>query len=303
MCVLVAPTWLRAQDLAFDVPEGDIRPDPAVEASLERFEELARDPAPVRSRAPQNARTEFFENRIETDREAFTPATKTVEQGRWLVETAYTYINNKQSPDTYAYPELLVCYGATDWLELRMGWNYEQGRGANAVSPLQSDDGLDDPFHYNRESRIYYGAKVWMTRQDGLIPRSCVIATGFTPTSGDETNTEGACTYAFGWQLPNLWRIDTAFRYMSNHLPDHSLAAMYYPSTVLRMPIGDRWIGQVEYFGLSAQQTRFQPVQNYVGPGLHYLFSADKTIGVRIGWGLNETSANFYTYLGTGARF
>jgi len=37
---------------------------------------------------------------IDADRDAFTPTTHTVDAGRWLTETAYTYIQNRSGAPT-----------------------------------------------------------------------------------------------------------------------------------------------------------------------------------------------------------
>ncbi len=79
---------------------------------------------------------------LETDREAFTPATSTAGKNLWIVESSYSYIDNRDTPDTNSFPELLVRYGLTDRVELRLGWNYEAGGGGNVVSPIESSEGL-----------------------------------------------------------------------------------------------------------------------------------------------------------------
>jgi hypothetical protein len=42
---------------------------------------------------------------LDADRDAFTPTTHTVEQGRGLIETAYTFIENRDGPATQSSPE------------------------------------------------------------------------------------------------------------------------------------------------------------------------------------------------------
>ena len=48
---------------------------------------------------------------IETDRDSFTPALTTVERRRMMVESAWTYIDNKEVADSHSLPELLLRYG------------------------------------------------------------------------------------------------------------------------------------------------------------------------------------------------
>ena len=70
---------------------------------------------------------------LETDRDAFTPAMTTVGSRTLVVESAYSFVDGGSAGDTHSFPELLTRYGVSDWLELRLGWNYEIG-GESSVS-------------------------------------------------------------------------------------------------------------------------------------------------------------------------
>lgn len=78
--------------------------------------------------------SEEAEDEIETDRDSFTLATTTAGCGRIIFEGAHSFIDNRTVPETHSFPELLVRYGASDWLELRLGWNYEVGGAGSPVS-------------------------------------------------------------------------------------------------------------------------------------------------------------------------
>src|SRR5262245_60734814 len=71
---------------------------------------------------------------IETDRDSFTPATTTAGRGRLIVESAYSFLDNRAVKETHSFPELVCRYGLTDRLELRLGWNYEVGGAGNDIS-------------------------------------------------------------------------------------------------------------------------------------------------------------------------
>src|SRR5687768_11001436 len=60
---------------------------------------------------------------IETDRDSFTPATTTADRGRLIVESAYTFLDNRAVKETHSFPELVLRYGLTDRVEVRLGWN------------------------------------------------------------------------------------------------------------------------------------------------------------------------------------
>jgi hypothetical protein len=242
-----------------------------------------------------------FEDHLETDRDSFTPATTTVSRGRSILESSYSFIDNRRAPDTNSLPELLVRYGLTDRLELRFGWNWEAGGGGNVVSSVESDEGLEGP-HFERESRFAYGFKLRVTDQSGWIPESSIIAQGYTPSSGDATSTEGSLTYICGWTLPDDWKLDAGLRYTSStdHDDDFSI---WQPSTVLRVPLSEQLFVHAEWFGAIPQGRAGGHFEHFFSPGVHYLLSPDIEIGIRVGVGLNDNTARFFSNAGVGVRF
>ena len=244
---------------------------------------------------------------IETDRDSFTPATTTTPRRRLIVESAYSFIDNRGVKETHSLPELLLRYGLTDRVEARLGWNYEVGGVGNATTGTDAADA--DPERVGsrllREYSLAYGLKVRVTDQAGWLPRSAVIIQGFTPTGGStgaSTASQLIAAYAAGWQLPNRWRFDAAFRYgTASEEGDHF--HQWAPSAVLRVPVGERWAAHVEYFGLYTTGAARNSTQHYVSPGLHYLVTPDLEVGCRLGWGLNDQSARFFSNVGLGWRF
>src|SRR5262245_18472084 len=133
----------------------------------------------------------LFEDHIETDRDSFTPATTTAPRGRWIVESAYSFLDNRRTAETHSFPELVMRYGLTERLELRLGWNFEVGGGGNVVSGTESEEGLEGA-GIKRESEALYGFKLRATDQSGWLPESSVMVQAFTPTSGEDTATDVA---------------------------------------------------------------------------------------------------------------
>lgn len=242
-----------------------------------------------------------FEHHLETDRDSFTPATTTVDRGRWIVESSYSFIDNRRAPDTNSFPELIVRYGLGERFELRLGWNYEAGGGGNVVSSVEGEEGLEGP-RFERESRALYGFKWRATDQAGWVPQSSFIVQGYTPTTGDATATEGSVTYVWGWELPKKWKLDAALRYASStdHRDDF---AIWNPSAVVRIPLGERANVHAEYFGAIPYGRAGGQSQHFASTGLHYLLTPDVELGFRIGWGLNDAAANFFSNVGIGWRY
>jgi hypothetical protein len=237
----------------------------------------------------------------ETDRDAFTPSTRTVLPRQTLVEWSYSYIDNRHGFDTHSLPETLVRFGITPRLELRLGWNYEVGGGGNVVSANEGSEGLDG-LTLARESRMLYGLKYELSRQRGWVPHSSLIAEAFTPTSGEVTSTQPAATYVFGWELPKSWRLDAAMRYSTGNVLGDSFNH-WGPSVVLRMPLNERWQLHAEYFGVFTQGEEMRASRAFFSPGGHVMLTPNLELGLRMGWGISADAANYFTNVGFGWRF
>jgi hypothetical protein len=243
------------------------------------------------------------EDEVETDRDSFTPATSTAGRRRLIVESAYSFIDNRGIKETHSYPELILRYGLTERVELRLGWNYEVGGAGNEVSGLDAGEELvfGAP-RVERESSISYGVKLGLTRQARWVPRSAVIVQASTPTSGPDTATQLIATGVAGWEFPNRWRFDTGLRYgLASESGDRF--NLWAPSAVLRVPIGERLAAHAEYFGVFTTGKERNTTRHYFSPGLHYLVSPDLEVGFRVGWGLNDQSARFFANAGFGWRY
>jgi hypothetical protein len=241
------------------------------------------------------------EERIETDRDSFTPATTTAGRRRLIVESAHTFLDNRGVPETHSFPEFLLRYGVGERFELRLGWNYEVGGAASDVSGSFGDEFAEES-RIEREHRIAYGAKARLTEQRGWLPVSAVILQGFTPTGGEATDTQLVATSVIGWELPNRWQFDAASRFATGSESDDRFD-IWAPSAVLKVPVGERWNLHGEYFGLFSRNKAEDFVIHYFSPGAHFLITPDLEVGVRVGWGLNDQAARFFCNAGLGWRY
>jgi hypothetical protein len=242
-----------------------------------------------------------FADSLETDRDSFTPATRLVGKHRFLLESAYSFIDNRGVKETHSFPELLLRSGLTDWLELRLGWNYEVGGASSDISSAQGESDFEGP-GLVREHTLSYGFKVRVTEQREWVPASAFLFMAGTPTGGEETDTHVTGTYVFGWELPNRWKADAALRYGTGSEGGDRFG-VWAPSAVLRIPIGERVNVHGEYFGLFSQDRAENFTRHYLSPGIHYLITPDLEVGIRAGWGLNDQSARFFVNAGVGWRF
>ena len=239
---------------------------------------------------------------IETDRDSFTPATTTAGAGRLILESGYSFIDNLDVPETHSLPELIARYGMNDWLELRVGANYEVGGESNAISGGGGGSGDFESAEIESEAKVVYGLKAALTEQDGWLPRSATILQGNTPTSGPETASHLVAAYVWGWMFADGWVWDSAIRYGDGSAEEDRFNR-WAPSTVLKFEVAEQWNAHVEYFGIFTDGREAELSQSYLSPGLHYLVTPNLEVGVRVGWGLGGDAANFFSNVGVGLRF
>jgi hypothetical protein len=240
---------------------------------------------------------------IETDRDSFTPATTTAPRQRLITEAAYSFIDNRRYKETHSFPELLLRYGLADSIELRVGCNYEVGGAGGDVSGVEaSSPDVAAGRGLERATSLSYGLKVGLTEQRRWVPRTALIVQGATPVSGRDTKTDFNVALVGGWELPNRWKLDAAFRYgVVNDAQDHS--NLWAPSVVLKVPLGEKWGVHAEYFAIVSTGKAKNDTRQYFSPGVHYLVTPDLEVGTRFGWGLNDQAPRFFVNAGLGWRY
>lgn len=252
-------------------------------------------------RSPERESASRFEGHIETDRDSFTPSARTANPGRLILESSYSFTDNRQAADGHSFPELLMRFGASERIELRLGWNYEVGGNSNSVSSAES---AEEPgrSRIERESNLLCGLKLQVTRQADWLPESCLILQSLTPTQGPEKATQIDPAFVAGWEFPHEMKLDACLRYVTSS-EEGDRFAMLAPSIVVRKSIRERWNLHAEYFGLYSHDRRENFQKHYFSPGVHFLVTENLEIGVRTGWGLNDQSARFFSNVGVGWRF
>lgn len=245
---------------------------------------------------------------LATDRDAFTPASRTVLTGTVLTELSQIYIDNRVGPPTNNFPELLVRFGTRDRWEWRLGFNYGIGSQGNVVTSVEAGEGSTGGALY--ESNMIYGFKVDLTEQAGWLPRSCLIMEGTTPTYGPLSGTLPVATAVTGWELPvafpgardEPWRLDGAVRYTRVE-GKQEWFDRWSPSAVLRMPLSERLEAHLEWFGSFTQGLRDDLHQPFFSPGGHILLTENVELGLRVGWALSRESAPFFSDAGLAVRY
>ena len=236
-----------------------------------------------------------------TDRDAFTPSTKTIAPGTLLSEGSYVFIDNRSGLPTNNVPEYLLRIGGTDWLEWRLGVNYSVNAQGSVVTSVEVGEGRFDGLTLY-EANILYGLKADVSDQDGLIPEGCLIMEAGTPTNGDLWGTVPVATAVAGWELPGEVRLDGSLRY-SYAQWETGWFSRWAPTVILRVPVTERWELHAEWFETFTEGLPIDTVRPFFSPGTHYLLSENIEVGIRVGWGLNDTAAGFFSDTGIAWRY
>ncbi len=219
--------------------------------------------SPVPGQEIEEAAVEAGERPIETDRDSFTRSPRVVERSRCVLEGSYSFLEQDA-----AYHHLL----------------HEEAEKVE-------------------EGMATYGAKIQLTTEDGWLPTSALIGTGYTPTSGESNDTDFSLEYAAGWELLDRWEIGAGLRWFSL-AEQHDRFTEWAPSLVLKTPLrAERISAHVEYFTLLSAGREENYQQHYIGPGAHYLLTPNCELGARVFWGLNKDSVRFLCNAGMGIRF
>jgi len=238
------------------------------------------------------------EQEFETDRDTFTFAPTTAGAGRTITEASYSFIDNAAGPEAHSFPELLVRRGIGDRFELRVGFNYEAGGPGLASGTQVGGEDLESEY----ESRMLYGFKLETSEQSGWVPMSALVVQGFTPLYGPTTQSTMMVGEAWAWRFTNGWEWRTAVRWGTGWAEEDCFN-QWARSTALKIPIGTRLEVHAEYFGIMANGKEKPLNVQYGSWGGHVLVTEDLELGLRLGWGLNDTSPNFFANTGIGYRY
>ena len=251
--------------------------------------------APFAGGRPANAQER---EELETDRDSFTFAPTTAGPATSILEASYSFIDNRLGPEAHSFPELLLRRGIGERFEARLGFNYEAG-GPGTVSG--SEFGGED-IETEEEGRMLYGTKVETTDQEGWLPRSALIVQGYTPVSGPSNKSTVVVGEAFGWRFANGWEWTTAMRYGTG-FEEEDAFNQWAPSSAVKIPLSERWNVHAEYFAILSSQKDVPLNIQYASVGGHVLATENLELGLRVGWGLNDTSPDFFSNLGLGWRY
>lgn len=115
---------------------------------------------------------------IGTDRPDATESSATVPPGTVQIETGGFYTSYEEADvkqEVLGYNTTLIRLGLVDMLELRLGWNFEEGRTtSNGLKNMNVTSGF---------SPLLAGAKVGITKEEGWLPEIALLVHAYIPAT------------------------------------------------------------------------------------------------------------------------
>jgi len=255
---------------------------------------------------PAELQRDPFEERIETERHDFTQSAVTVGRGIFQLESGYSYFNKNtehESEGSHTFPEMLVRYGISEDVEVRLRWNYVWIYAEEEPSRIGSED-------------LRYSIKFQLTREeeDDLLTTAAEIR-GLAPTGGDSFTTNHAeigLDYIYQCSLGERVTLAGSTGYATNGfgdfglLPDQPTAENFNvmsQSAVLGVEITELNTLYTEWYAIFSDGLEDEIVVSVFNIGLDHYFTDNLVVDFRAGVGLTEDSDDFFVGVGGGWRF
>lgn len=248
-----------------------------------------------------------FEERIETERHDFTQSAVTVGCGAFQVEGGYSYFykdNEEEIEDSHTGPEMMLRYGVSEDIEVRLRWNYV----------WQSSDAEPDE---SGAEDLRYAIKLQMTRQneEGLLPTSALEVRATAPTGGDPYSPGRVgfgLDYIYQWELAGGVTFAGSTGFGTDGMGDFGLVpdepaedafTAISQSAVLGFGLSESNTMYAEWYGIYSDGLRDEFVISVFNLGIDHYVTDDFVIDVRSGVGLSDDSDDFFFGVGGGYRF
>jgi len=270
----------------------DLCPSPATECSI-----LCASTLFQWADCPAEGGPPGWDEPLASDRPDFTEASVTVGRGVRQLEMGYTYFHDdvgNTSTTSHSYPEFLFRVGVlTDWLELRVGWNYASLK--ENFGPLtRSTSGSED---------LYLGIKLGLTPQRGILPEMALVPQMTVPTGHSAFTADKVLpglNWLYGWDI-NDW-LSTAGSTQVNLAVDgdigHELAE-FAQSWTIGYTLTEKLGAYTEWFVISPAGAETVRTEHYLDGGFTYRVTNNLQLDVRAGKGLSGAATDYF--VGTGA--
>ncbi|HLA85893.1 MAG TPA: transporter [Thermoguttaceae bacterium] len=268
--------------------------DPPAPVTAE-FSPLDLDRAILRGQKPDTF------DPLEADRPDFTESPNTIDRGRLQLESGWTYFHDQTGGlefDAHRLPELLLRYGLTEKLELRLVWSGYMSYCQHGPQPGETLllDGVTD---------MDVGCKLKISKQSGWRPESALIACVTAPvgaTAWTSSRVDTYLTYNYGWDITEQIFIGgSTGTWWTGYQGDH-ITTMYQSAT-LGMGLTERLGAFFEWYVLIFDGGQDNRPDHFLDTGITYLVTEDFQLDWRIGAGLSESAEDLFTGAGFAVRW
>lgn len=236
---------------------------------------------------------------LQTDRPDFTEGTAAVPRGRFQIESGYTFTYNRGDGATtrdHVLPELLLRACLAQDLELRLGWEGYNWTHIGEGGGSFEENGVTD---------ASIGLKVHLLEQSGWRPDLGVLAEASIPLGDGAKSAEqvdGALKLLWAYDLTDRLAVagNLNFGAVTGQDRDRHLEAS--ASLSLSGDLAEGLGGYAEYFGIYPAE-RSLADEHYLACGLTFPVGLNLQFDARVGFGLDENSADVFTGAGFAVRW
>lgn len=233
-----------------------------------------------------------------TDRPDFTESPVTVGRGVTQLELGYTYTfdhDGTRQHIGHTAPELLMRVGVVaQWLELRVGWTWEELRVTGEPTLAGAGD-------------LLLGAKIALTPQEGPLPEMAIIPQMFVPVGSHGLSAQRVLpglNWTYAWEVTE--RCSLGGQTQVNLLLDDQTNEPFWEisqSLTVGLALTERIGLYGEWFALFPNGADTVLPQYLANTGLTLLVTHDLQWDVRIGLGLNDAADDYFAGTGLAIRY
>ena len=252
-----------------------------------------------------------FGEPLVTDRPDFTESSVAVGRGVVQVEFGYTFTSRTSDGVTVrtqtAGEQLMRAGFYADWLEFRLGMVPGGIDGFDFAIPLAfeqiksggastSTAGVTD---------LYAGFKLALFPQDGSLPELALIPQVNIPTGSASFSSD---RYEPGVNLVYSWALDESLSMAGSTQVNRAIDdgrdgyAEYAQSLAFGRSLGERVTAYAEWYAFFPRGTDLANSEQYLNGGLAWAITDDFQFDIRVGFGLNDDSDDFFIGSGFSVR-
>ena len=220
-------------------------------------------------------------------------------RGRSQLEFGYSYVRQSfsgTSLDQHVYPDMLLRFGLTPRLELRLGWPGKIDGGSVPSNPPGWIGTTPSP-------NIGFMLDVWP--QYGPIPQTAVLATAPIPLTGNPFATNSLQPLAqvlYGWSITDRIWLDGATGY-AIYQQRGDRYGQFQQTVAVTTVLSSRWSTFLYWEFLVNRGSSLDGPQHMAGGGATLLLNNRIGVSWRAGFALNPAAPDFLTDVRVSYRF